>query len=92
MATLKEPTGDADLEEKQEARAFLRERFLRAMTALVGQKAVFQMAGQTVVHAEFGGIDLNFQEIFVKDLKTPLGIQQTALLRTSDVISIVFEM
>ena len=78
--------------EKQEARSFLRERFLRALTTLVGQKATFQMAGETLVQAEFGGIDLDFQEVFVKDLCTPLGIQPSALLRASDIVSIGFKM
>lgn len=78
------------LRDQQESRAFLRERFLGGMTMLVGRTATFRMFGNTLVTAEFGGIDFSFQEVFVKDLVTPIGVQKTALLRTSDVINISF--
>lgn len=77
--------------ERQDARSDLRERFLRVVTALVGRTAKFAMAERTDVRAEFGGIDIDFHEVFVRDLQTPIGRQPTALIRVNDIVSVTFD-
>ncbi|XP_066600862.1 gem-associated protein 7-like [Prorops nasuta] len=72
--------------EKQEARSFLRERFLRVITGIVGKQAKFQMYENTKVTAEFRGCDVDCSEVFVRNLETPMGKIPEAILRTSDII------
>ncbi|XP_076686483.1 gem-associated protein 7 [Andrena cerasifolii] len=72
--------------EKQEARAFLRERFLRVITGIVGKQAEFYLRENTRVSAEFRGCDVDCLEVYVRNLETPLGKIPEAILRTSDVI------
>ncbi|XP_033224998.1 gem-associated protein 7-like [Belonocnema kinseyi] len=76
--------------EKQVARAFLRERFLRVVTGVVGKQAQFHMHENTKVSAEFRGCDTDCLEVFARNLTTPLGKIPEAILRTSDII--YFEM
>ncbi|XP_034947925.1 gem-associated protein 7-like [Chelonus insularis] len=73
--------------EKQEARAFLRERFIQFMMSIVGKKADFHMYEDTNVSGEFRGCDVECLELFVNNLGTPLGIVPKAILRATDVIS-----
>ncbi|XP_046142257.1 gem-associated protein 7-like [Osmia bicornis bicornis] len=72
--------------EKQEARAFLRERFLRVITGIVGKQAEFYLYENTRVSAEFRGCDIDFLEVYVRNLETPLGKVPEAVLRASDII------
>ncbi|XP_076172539.1 gem-associated protein 7 [Ptiloglossa arizonensis] len=72
--------------EKQEARAFLRERFLRVITGIVGKQAEFHLHEQTHVSAEFRGCDVDCLEVYVRNLETPLGKIPEAILRASDII------
>ncbi|XP_003701739.1 gem-associated protein 7 [Megachile rotundata] len=72
--------------EKQEARAFLRERFLRVITGIVGKKAEFYLYENTRVSAEFRGCDIDCLEIYVRNLETPLGKVPEAILRANDII------
>ncbi|XP_017758526.1 PREDICTED: gem-associated protein 7-like isoform X3 [Eufriesea mexicana] len=72
--------------EKQEARAFLRERFLRVITGIVGKQAEFHLYENTQVSAEFRGCDVDCLEIYVRNLETPLGKIPEAVLRASDTI------
>ncbi|KZC05242.1 Gem-associated protein 7 [Dufourea novaeangliae] len=72
--------------EKQEARAYLRERFLRVMTGIVGRKADFYLHENTHVSAEFRGCDINCLEVYVRNLETPLGTIPEAVLRANDII------
>ncbi|XP_014482071.1 PREDICTED: gem-associated protein 7-like [Dinoponera quadriceps] len=72
--------------EKQQARAFLRERFLRVVTGIVGKQAEFHLHENTRVSGEFRGCDVGFSEIFVRNLETPIGKVPEAILRGSDVI------
>ncbi|XP_046741938.1 gem-associated protein 7-like [Diprion similis] len=74
--------------DKQEARAFLRERFLRVMTGVIGKQAKFHMHENTKVNAEFRGCDVDCLEIFARNLETPLGKVPEAILRATDVICI----
>ncbi|XP_011504437.1 PREDICTED: uncharacterized protein LOC105367431 [Ceratosolen solmsi marchali] len=83
-------TSDFSTPDKQDARAFLRERFLRVITGVVGNPAKFHLYENTTVSAEFRGCDINFFELYVRNLTTPLGIIPDAILRTNDVI--LFEM
>ncbi|KAJ8669949.1 hypothetical protein QAD02_001208 [Eretmocerus hayati] len=77
---------DFATEEKQKARAFLRERFLRVVTGIIGKPAKFHLYENTTVCAEFRGCDIDFLELYVKNLTTPLGTIPEAILRTNDVI------
>lgn len=81
---------DANLDfatvEKQEARAFLRERFLRVITGIVGKQARFHLYENTKVSAEFRGCDVDCLEAYVRNLETPLGKIPDAILRTIDII------
>ncbi|XP_026672599.1 gem-associated protein 7-like [Ceratina calcarata] len=79
-------TEDFATPEKQEARAFLRERFLRVITGIVGKQADFHLYENTRVSAEFRGCDVDCLEVYVRNLETPLGIIPEAILRTSDII------
>lgn len=72
--------------EQQEARSFLRERFLRSITSFCNRPASFQLYENTKVQAEFGGSDIDVLNFYVRNLETPLGIQPSALLRTSDIV------
>ena len=72
--------------ENQEARAFLRERILRALTGIVGKDCEFRMFDNTNVTAEFRGSDVDVMHFCVRKLKTPLGVLPEAILRTSDII------
>lgn len=74
--------------EKQEARAFLRERFLRAISGIVGKKCDFHMFENTKVSAEFGGCDADVLNFFVTNLQTPVSVKSTALLRTGDILTV----
>ncbi|XP_029661880.1 gem-associated protein 7-like [Formica exsecta] len=80
----------ADLEfaapEKQKARAFLRERFLRVITGIVGKQTEFYLHENTRVLGEFRGCDVECSEIFARNLKTPMGTIPEAILRNGDII------
>ncbi|XP_046400600.1 gem-associated protein 7-like [Ischnura elegans] len=73
--------------EEQEARSFLRERYLRAMSAFVGKKCEFWMHESTAVDGVFKGCDLHGDHILVSELNTHLGVIPQTLLRTNDIIS-----
>ncbi|KAH0566966.1 gem-associated protein 7-like [Cotesia glomerata] len=73
--------------EMQEARAFLRERYLRFMNGIIGSKANFYLYENSHVSGEFRGCDVDCLELFVHNLKTPLGVVPEAILRATDVIS-----
>ncbi|KAI4494152.1 hypothetical protein M0802_009186 [Mischocyttarus mexicanus] len=77
--------------ENQKARAFLRERFLRMITGIVGKKAKFNLYENSHVTGEFRGSDIDCLEIYVRSLETPLGIIPEAILRTNDIISMDVE-
>ncbi|XP_012255945.2 gem-associated protein 7-like [Athalia rosae] len=78
---------DFSTPEKQEARTFLRERFLRVISGVIGKEASFQLYENTKVKAEFRGCDIDCLEIFTRNLETPSGKVPEAILRATDVIS-----
>ncbi|XP_012531237.1 gem-associated protein 7-like [Monomorium pharaonis] len=72
--------------EKQKARAFLRERFLRVITGIIGKPAEFYLHENTRVSGEFKGCDLECSKVFVRNLETPLGPIPEAILRSEDIV------
>lgn len=44
------------------------------------------MYENTTVDAEFRGCDVDFLELYVRNMTSPLGVIPEAILRTSDVI------
>lgn len=56
--------------------------------ALTGAPALIKMHERTKVTCSFGPSDVDFAQIQVSDLITPMGTIPNAILRTSDIISI----
>lgn len=76
---------------EQQARAALRERYLRSLLAMVGRQVSFTLHEGVRVAARFGAADLDVANLYVSQLQTPIGVQAEALLRCSDVISYTFQ-
>ncbi|KAF7990331.1 hypothetical protein HCN44_000136 [Aphidius gifuensis] len=77
--------------EIQEARAFLRERFLTFINGIVSKDAKFNLYENSKVSGEFRGTDVDCLELYVKNLSTPLGKIPQAVLRATDVITFEIE-
>lgn len=73
---------------KQEARTFLRERFLRFLAALNGQDADINMYEKTNVTGILRAVDINVQSAQISELQTPIGIIPESVLRTGDIRTI----
>ena len=71
----------------QEDKAVSRERFIRFMLALQHKQVDFEMYQDTRVSATFEGTDSGMEQIAVSGLVTPIAVYNTALLRSSDLIS-----
>nr|XP_026488288.1 uncharacterized protein LOC113394996 [Vanessa tameamea] len=83
---------DNDVVSPQEARAQLRESFLKAMNELKGEPCKILTYEQSTLEATFSGWKPDSSEILVHDLKTPANIKMSsALLRTPDILAIKFE-
>ena len=78
---------DRDLEDQQNARASLREKFLRLLFASCNKPACFSMHERTLVQGIFRGTDIDMENLQVSELQTPMGVLSEALLRSSDVLS-----
>lgn len=76
-----------EIEDEQNARAFLRERFLRLLFACYNKPTCFSMHEKTQVQAIFRGTDIDMENLQVSELQTPMGVVPEALLRSSDVLS-----
>lgn len=76
---------------EQQARASLRERYLRSLLAMVGRQVCFTLHEGVQVIAHFGATDLDVANFYVSQLQTPIGVQAEALLRCSDIISYTFK-
>ncbi|XP_044253386.1 uncharacterized protein LOC123004273 isoform X2 [Tribolium madens] len=78
--------------EKQEAMAFLRERYLYLLSSLCGAgDCEIKMYENTNVKCRIKAFDSNFENIIVEDLQTPMPIPiNKAILRTNDLISMKF--
>lgn len=75
-----------DIEDEHNARAFLRERFLRTVFATYNKAACFSMHEKTQVEAIFRATDIDMENFQVSTLQTPMGVLPEALLRSSDVL------
>ena len=73
---------------KQVQRTFLRERFLRMLSSMTDKNIKIQLCDRTNVTAQFGSTDVDVMNFLVTNLRTPIGIIPTALLRSTDITSI----
>nr|CAI5854492.1 unnamed protein product [Callosobruchus analis] len=82
-----------DLDQNKEANAFLRERFLYLLSSICGKKeCTFEMYENTTVEGTIKAVDLDFMNIIVENLKTPiLDPISMAVLRTSDILTISYK-
>ncbi|BES92217.1 Gem-associated protein 7 (Gemin7) [Nesidiocoris tenuis] len=74
-------------EKRAACRAFLRERFLRCISGLVGSPCKITTVENTTITAHYHGMDMHGQDIFVKNLTTPMGQLRYALVRSMDVVN-----
>ena len=74
-------------ESVQESRAFLRERFLRALFAVSNKPCTFRMYERTEVKATFRSTDIETSAFQVSNLVTPMGVFPEAMIRASDVLT-----
>ncbi|XP_014241397.1 gem-associated protein 7-like [Cimex lectularius] len=88
VSEISDNTDKTILEEQQDARANLRERYLRCLIGLSGSECTMKTVEGSEVRGVFQGMDINGQEIFVKNLSTPLGELKSALVRTVDLLNI----
>ncbi len=77
---------------KQEQRTYLRERFLRLLTSIQNCQAEFNLVNGNRVSAAFGSSDVDILQFQVSDLRTPLGTQPDAILRTTDISSFTVQV
>ena len=80
MINFKGPTFDVDP-------ALARQRFLQLIAGLEGKKAYFTMHEKTSVSGNLEAFNDDGSVIAVSSLETPIGQQNAALIRTTDVIS-----
>ncbi|KAK3878477.1 hypothetical protein Pcinc_016895 [Petrolisthes cinctipes] len=73
-------------------RAELRERFLWAVTSLVGQQATVSMQENITVKGVFRGVDKDILNVHMQDLHTPAAVQPWAMLRLPECFSLTFKM
>ncbi|KAM7059436.1 gem-associated protein 7 isoform 2-T4 [Molossus nigricans] len=78
--------------QEQQARANLRERYLRSLLAMVGRQVSFTLHEGVHVTAHFGATDVDVANFYVLQLQTPIGVQAEALLRCSDIIAYTFKL
>uniref|UniRef100_A0A8C3J3N8 Gem nuclear organelle associated protein 7 n=1 Tax=Calidris pygmaea TaxID=425635 RepID=A0A8C3J3N8_9CHAR len=74
----------------QEARAALRQRYLRGLAAARGRPTHFSLRAGVRVDAVFGAADVEAVAFQVDALRTPLGVEAAALLRCTDVLAFSF--
>ncbi|CAH0723265.1 unnamed protein product, partial [Brenthis ino] len=92
MTSVQESTPEQEKISVQEARAKLRESFLKAISELRGESCNIITYEQSTLEAKFSGWKPDSSEILVSDLKTPANIIiPSALLRTPDVLAINFD-
>lgn len=77
---------------QQECRAELRERFLWAITSLVGKEATIKMHEKTHATGVFRGIDKDILSMHVQDLKTPAIVYPRAMIRVPDCLTVRFKL
>lgn len=77
---------------RQECRAELRERFLWAITSLVGKEATINMHEKTRASGIFRGIDKDILSMQIQDLKTPCIVYPRAMIRVPDCMTLHFKL
>ncbi|CAH1971876.1 unnamed protein product [Acanthoscelides obtectus] len=84
---------ETENKEITDANAFLRERFLYFLSSICGKKeCTFEMYENTVVRGTIKAVDLDFLNIIVENLKTPMSEPiSTGILRPSDVLTISYK-
>ncbi|XP_074021281.1 gem-associated protein 7 [Numenius arquata] len=82
--------GGDDTAAVQDARAALRQRYLRGLAAARGRPARFCLRAGVQVDAIFGAADVEAVAFQVDALRTPLGVEAAALLRCTDVLAFSF--
>lgn len=87
----KDESGDQTKEMKDQ-NAMKRERFLRTLLAMQKKPAAFNLYENTKVNATFEGSDSAFDKIVVSNLATPIALYDTAILRTSDLLTFSADM
>lgn len=78
--------------EEQKQRAILRDRFLRLLKSLNGRRSSINMHEKTKVEATFLHANIEFDHVMVADLESPIGRLPRAVLRSSDIVSMDFEI
>ncbi|XP_075770546.1 gem-associated protein 7 isoform X2 [Pelodiscus sinensis] len=86
------PGKEGHLEQEQQGRVALRERYLHSLLAMVGHLVHFTLYERVNVSALFDASDIDILNFQVSDLQTPLGVHREALLRCSDIIAYTFEL
>ena len=61
-------------------------KLLNCILFVIGKQAKFHLYENTRVSAEFRGSDVDYLEVYVRTLETPLGTIPEAVLRASDII------
>jgi len=73
---------------EQMQRSDLRYKYLLFLEHCNGKQVNFTMhGGKTQVEGRFHGCDYSTTDLYVKNLSTPVGVQENALLRSYDVVS-----
>jgi len=81
-----------EMQEKQEARAHLRKRFLGFLARQDGKHVGIKMLeGDRTLSATFRSCDAALTQVVVSDLETGLGKQKTARIRVSDSLFLSFK-
>lgn len=81
-----------DNERKQAQRTFLRERFLRMLSSMTDKPVSVVLCDRSEVTAQFGATDIDLMHFQVSNLQTPIGQLPAALLRSTDVVSLTFQL
>ncbi|XP_056634751.1 gem-associated protein 7-like [Diorhabda sublineata] len=80
--------------EEQEANAFLRNRYIHYLSSICGnqKECVINMYTNTQVTGKVKAVDLNFENIIVENLKTPVPPPlKMGVLRTCDILTISYK-
>ena len=72
--------------------AIARERFLRLLLSFENKECEFRMYENTVVKGVYQGSDVAFENVGVSGLKTPIAVYESASLRTSDILTMTFNL
>ncbi|KPI93055.1 hypothetical protein RR46_14276 [Papilio xuthus] len=89
---MKSESNDDQLSSKQDARAKLRESFLKAVNSLHGESCSIFTYEQSKLTGTFSSWKPDGSEVLIHDMKTPANIVMTsALLRTPDILAIQFD-